>query len=453
MSSLYYSGDTGTNRGTSLRRPFDARRRAQIRSDILHQAAEDLAAEEQAQVERRDPLSRDIHGQEAPIPFSLTNEAHIVISSQENQMPITIPPPGNSPALRHIQVTPSSRDSPEVQGLVHVALNRIRDTASATPGGAFFEDDINDIKQVLSLARSIRDPRQGTASEDDATASLMSRLNQVRRPCSPTPIIRHSRTPVTYNIPQNNIPSSSTFSTPILSPPSRRGQLAPESDAPQRRRTRGQRGQGGTRVSVVQPVLSVSGHVSRPAESVSDLTTRLTHPPPPLGFEHNIGRNYVPCLISFEGGRQVPATYIRVVMSIDPQVIGRRNGDVAEYGGPVYAQPDFGAEASRYAPDNLGRFKANAPESEAFDNALTFIHDRALIAEVYRFCQASMAVTQFQRNIEQIQERMWQAGALMEAAARRLEGANSINRIEDAMEELHDIVFISSNRLASMRKG
>jgi hypothetical protein len=59
-SSLYYSGDTGTNRGTSLRRPFDARRRAQIRSNVLHQAAEDLAAEEQAQVKRRDPLYRDI---------------------------------------------------------------------------------------------------------------------------------------------------------------------------------------------------------------------------------------------------------------------------------------------------------------------------------------------------------------------------------------------------------
>jgi hypothetical protein len=100
-SSLYYSGDTGTNRGTSLRRPFDAHRRAQIRSDVLRQAAEDLAAEEQAQVERHDPLYRD-NGQEAPIPFSLTNEAHIIIGSQENQTPITIPPPGNSPALRHI---------------------------------------------------------------------------------------------------------------------------------------------------------------------------------------------------------------------------------------------------------------------------------------------------------------------------------------------------------------
>jgi hypothetical protein len=49
MSSLYYSGDTGTNRGTSLRRPGDARRRAQIRSDVLRQAAEDLV-NEQAQV-------------------------------------------------------------------------------------------------------------------------------------------------------------------------------------------------------------------------------------------------------------------------------------------------------------------------------------------------------------------------------------------------------------------
>jgi hypothetical protein len=395
-----------------------------------------ISAESPQSVNSEFPITYYVHRQEAPIPFSLTNEAHIVIGSQENQVPITIPPPGNSPALCHIRVTPSSCDSPEVQTLVHAALNRIRETASATPGGAFFEDNINNIEQVLSLASSLRDPRRGTASEDDATASLMSRLNQVRRPRSPTPVIRRSRTPITYSVPQNTIPNPATFPTSVLPTSSRRGRLASESDAPQRCRTRGQRGQGGARISVVQPVFPISGHVSRAAESVSDLTSRLTHPPPPLGFERNIGRNYVPCLISLEGGRQVPATYVRVVMSIDPQVIGRRDGDEAEYGGPVHVQPDFGAEASRYAPDDLGRFKANAPESEAFDNVLTFIHDRALIAEVYRFCQASMAVTQFQHNIEQIQERMWQAGALMEAEARRLEGANSINRIEDAMEEL-----------------
>jgi hypothetical protein len=123
-------------------------------------------------------------------------------------------------------------------------------------------------------------------------------------------------------------------------------------------------------------------------------------------------------------------------MSINPQVIGRCDGDEAEYGRPLYAQPDFGAEAPRYAADDLGQFKANAPEVEAFDEALTLIHYRALVAEVYRFCQSSMAITQYQCDIELIQECMWEAGALMEASTRRLEGANSINRIEDAMEEL-----------------
>jgi hypothetical protein len=187
---------------------------------------------------------------------------------------------------------------------------------------------------------------------------------------------------------------------------------------------------------VVQPLLPVSGHIPHTAESVSNLSPRLAHPPPPLGFEHNIGHNYVLCLIPLEGRRQVPATYIRMVMSINPQVIGRHDGDEAEYGGPLYAQPDFGAEAPRYAADDLGWFKANAPEVEAFNEALTLIHDRALVAEVYRFCQSSMAITQYQHDIKLIQERMWEAGALMEASAHRLEGANSINRIEDAMEEL-----------------
>jgi hypothetical protein len=60
MSSLYYSGDTRTNRGTSLRRPWDTHRRAQIRSDVLHQAAKDLV-NKQAQVERYNPLNRNTY--------------------------------------------------------------------------------------------------------------------------------------------------------------------------------------------------------------------------------------------------------------------------------------------------------------------------------------------------------------------------------------------------------
>jgi hypothetical protein len=65
-----------------------------------------------------------------------------------------------------------------------------------------------------------------------------------------------------------------------------------------------------------------------------------------------------------------------------------------------------------------------------------FIHDCSLIAEVYHFQQSSMAVTQFQCDIERIQECMWEAGALMEASACHLEGANSITRIEDTVDKL-----------------
>jgi hypothetical protein len=54
------------NQGTSLRRPWDACRHAQIRSDVLHQAAEDLTAEEQAQVEQHDPLYRNTHNYPTP---------------------------------------------------------------------------------------------------------------------------------------------------------------------------------------------------------------------------------------------------------------------------------------------------------------------------------------------------------------------------------------------------
>jgi hypothetical protein len=60
------------------------------------------AAESPQSVNSEFPITYYVHGQEVLILFSLTNEAHIVIGSQENQTPITIPPPGNSPALHHI---------------------------------------------------------------------------------------------------------------------------------------------------------------------------------------------------------------------------------------------------------------------------------------------------------------------------------------------------------------
>jgi hypothetical protein len=95
---------TGTSRSQYSFRVADDEEPASVELELPTSMAEEstTTAESPQSVNSEFPITYYVHGQEAPIPFSLTNEAHVVIGSQENQTPITIPPPGNSPALRHI---------------------------------------------------------------------------------------------------------------------------------------------------------------------------------------------------------------------------------------------------------------------------------------------------------------------------------------------------------------
>ena len=124
-------------------------------------------------------------------------------------------------------------------------------------------------------------------------------------------------------------------------------------------------------------------------------------------------------------------------MGPDPHVIGIIPGDRSQYGGPLYAIPDHGQEERpRYAHDDLWRLKYSADERARFDNALDRIHDLSLIAEVARFREVSRLFHMYQEEIRKVEERMWEAGQLQDASAWRLEGANALDRIEAAAEEL-----------------
>ena len=124
-------------------------------------------------------------------------------------------------------------------------------------------------------------------------------------------------------------------------------------------------------------------------------------------------------------------------MGPDPHVIGIIPGDRSQYGGPLYAIPDHSQEERpRYAHDDLWHFKYGADERARFDNALDCIHDLSLIAEVACFREASRLFHMYQEEIRKIEEHMWEAGQLQDASARRLEGANALDRIEAAAEEL-----------------
>ena len=65
------------------------------------------------------------------------------------------------------------------------------------------------------------------------------------------------------------------------------------------------------------------------------------------------------------------------------------------------------------------------------------MHDLSLTAEVMQFCEASRLFFSYQEEIHKIEERMWEARQLKDASACRLEGANTLVRIEAATDELN----------------
>ena len=146
----------------------------------------------------------------------------------------------------------------------------------------------------------------------------------------------------------------------------------------------------------------------------------------------------MPFVITNHQGRSIPARFTRVVMGADPHVIGMIPGDSSQYGGPLHAAPDHDqGERPQYAPDDLWQFKAGADNAARIDLALDFLHDLSLTAEVSRFCETSWLFAQYQQDIHKIEVRMWEAGQMKDSSARRLEGANALHRIKEALVEIN----------------
>ena len=188
------------------------------------------------------------------------------------------------------------------------------------------------------------------------------------------------------------------------------------------------------------------------AELLSPHPARRAETPPPLGFEFNRGVNFVPCVVTNSEGRGVPARYTRVIMGPDPHIVGIIPGDRSQYGGPLYVLPDHDlGERPRYAHDDLWRFKIGADEKACFDNALEYIHDLSLTAEVTQFREASRLFFTYQEEIRKIEEHMWEVGQLKDASAHRLEGANMLSRIEAALQELDHRMAVQGQHVCTER--
>ena len=275
-------------------------------------------------------------------------------------------------------------------------------------------------------------------SEDDEAVALVAQLHQIQRleyESELTPAETPAPTNVallTPTIPRNLQVTASTAASHA-----RVCTVASGPPSPQQHCTQGARGAGSRTHRMGGGVQPIPMGVRVGAELLSSGPARRAETPPPLGFNFNRGADFVPCIVTNREGRGVPAHFTRVVMGPNPHVISIIPGDCSQYGGPLYALPDHDlGERPWYAHDDLWRFKVGADEKARFDNALEFIHNLSLTAEVKRFREASHLFFVYQEEIHKIKEHMWEAGQLKDASACRLEGANALNRIKAALQEL-----------------
>ena len=90
-------------------------------------------------------------------------------------------------------------------------------------------------------------------------------------------------------------------------------------------------------------------------------------------------------------------------------------------------------ERPEYTQDDFWCFKFSADDFDQFKSALEHIGDLSLTAEVTRYREASCLFFQYQKEIRKIEVRMWEASQLKDASGCRLEGANALHRIEEAL--------------------
>ena len=207
---------------------------------------------------------------------------------------------------------------------------------------------------------------------------------------------------------------------------------------PQQHCIQGQRAAGSQAHQVGARVPLVPQGVHDGAELLSPSPARRAETPPPLGFNFNCGANFVPCIVTDNRGRGVPAQYTWVIMGPDPHVVGITPGDCSQYGGLLYAIPHHDqGEYLRCVHDNLWHFKYSTNKKVRFNSTLEFIHNILLTTEVTCFHKASHLFFQYQEDICKLEEHMCNTSQLKDASGHRLEGANALHRIEEALVELN----------------
>src|SRR6266702_4223100 len=178
-------------------------------------------------------------------------------------------------------------------------------------------------------------------------------------------------------------------------------------------------------------------------------TTRLTTP---LGFVRNNGDHNVSFPIMSPDGVTKQAEYVQVVMHPNPFVIGLHDDSEKVYTTPLYTAPIFHYDGKPvYKAQELVFLKMEAEGREQTDRMLKRLNDPSLVAEVHRFCVMTQEITRLEEAIAEGEDRWGELAAMQCKTIRRLEMADTLNRIKDQDEGMVDDVLRTGGE--SSRRG
>jgi hypothetical protein len=155
--------------------------------------------------------------------------------------------------------------------------------------------------------------------------------------------------------------------------------------------------------------------------------------PPPEGYHYNLGDFYVPMHIKGPDGRLWPAKFTKVEYTDDPRVRGYRAGSPTPYSNHLYAEPYFDLyRRPRYSKADLWFLSARYPYRDEVDLGFHALKDQTVKAEVRRYRGLEAQLTNLLYDLQQLEERLGQVQMAKDQCVRRLEQANTLERMGEA---------------------
>ena len=178
----------------------------------------------------------------------------------------------------------------------------------------------------------------------------------------------------------------------------------------------------------------VSTHHAGAGTATASRKGKRARSPTPDGYVVNRGTTYVPIII-IQDGRRVPAKYVRVIMSDNPEVFGTMGRGEPIFHAEIHAarSHDYG-RAAEYTPDDLKYLRADYAESRVVDDALSHIGDVSLTAEVKRYRAAAEICEQLENQIRALEDNHYHNAERRRQSAQRLGRAQAIKRIREEHE-------------------